>query len=157
MKGCSVVVVALLFSHCLYGSEEDTLRELQELDQSQIQFDFYQRSDSDTPNDEQNLINAIELLENAIDSAKPSPKKNAADLNSLDKTLPLDSQDNESQLNDSLEEEMESNIEQGIEDIIYDALEEYLEEDFNEDLGQEFEEADEEFINEGMDFGDIDE
>ena len=52
---------------------------------------------------------------------------------------------------------MGSNIEQGIEDINYDALEEYLEEDFNEDLGQEFEEADEEFINEGMDFGDIDE
>ena len=124
------------------GSEEDSLRALQELDDSNIEFDFYQQ-DTTSPTDEDNLIKALELLESSI-----SNTQSVEDSENLIDPLESLSQDQESRdslLLENIEDEMESNIEQGIEDEIFEILEdEFIDDEFNEDLiDDEFGDVDE--------------
>ena len=118
------------------SSEEDTLRELQELDKSQIEFDFYQEEQSLTPSDEQNLIEALELLESSIDSASTVDGESEDIIDPIEE-LTLDQENIDSQLLETIEDETESTIEQGLEEEIFEILEEEFEEPdeiFNDDF-----------------------
>lgn len=119
-----------LFSH---STEEESLRELNELDQSVIDFDFYQ---DETPTDEQNLMEALKLLESSIDSTDSLDTPHESITDPIEE-LTAEQESLDSQLLESMEDEMESNIEQGLEDDIF----ELLEDDFEEP--EDFEETDE--------------
>ena len=130
------LLVFFSYSGITLSSEEDTLRELQELDKSQIEFDFYQEEQSLTPSDEQNLIEALELLENSIDSASTVDGASEDMIDPIEE-LTLDQENIDSQLLETIEDETESTIEQGLEEEIFEILEEEFEEPdeiFNDDF-----------------------
>ena len=121
-----------------FADEEANLRELHALDQSDIEFDFYQEENT-TPSDEQTLIEALELLESSIDngssgsaSVSGSKADHSTDMSDPIEHITKDQESINSQLLETIEDEMESNIEQGLEAEIFEIFEEELENEFEE-------------------------
>lgn len=130
-----ITLLLLCLAFMSHGNEEDALRELQKLDESQLEFDFYQEEVTQ-PTDEQNLIEALELLEDSIDSSASIRGESEQIVDPIE-SITLDQESLDSQLLETMEDEMESTVEQGLEDEIIEILEEEFEEPddvFNEEI-----------------------
>mgnify|MGYP000712817991 CR=1 FL=1 len=138
------------------GTEQsDAVREIQQLDQSRLEFDFFEESDEvQQPSDEESLLQALELLEQSshgVDQEQLDPE-----LGVNDHVLSLDAET----LPDDMDEEIDTNLEQELsEELLEEFEEQFNEDDFDnqfdeEDLQEEFEDDAESFIEDQLEFFD---
>ena len=103
-------------------ADSQAIRDIQELDQSQLDFDFFEENSVNSTNNNQSseaaLLEALELLEQ---SPEEEPHFEKDILESLKTSSGLSTDDNE--LSSEMDEEIESSLDQEISDELQDALE----------------------------------
>jgi len=153
----------LLFSMALTATvwaeqnqeQSDAVREIQQLDQSRLEFDFFEESEDVEPlSNEESLLQALELLEQSsygVDQEQVDPAV-SIDVDAL-------SQDAET-LPEDMDEEIDTSLEQELSEELFEEFEEqFNEDDFDdqfdeEDLQEEFEDEAESFIEDQLEFFD---
>jgi len=138
------------------GTEQsDAVREIQQLDQSRLEFDFFEESDEAKPlSDEESLLQALELLEQSshnVDQEQVDPAVSIDDhaLSQDAETLPQD-----------MDEEIDASLEQELSEELFEEFEDqFNEDDFEdqfdeEDLPEDFEDEAESFIVDQLEFFD---
>jgi len=151
---CSMALMATVWAE--QGQEQsDVVREIQQLDQSRLEFDFFEDADEGEPlSDEESLLQALELLEQSSESVDQEPVDPASGV--IDDVL---SQDADT-LPDDMDEEIDTSLEQELSEELFDEFEDqFNEEDFDdqfdeEDLQEEFEDEAESFIEDQLEFFD---
>ena len=109
-------------------ADSQAIREIQELDQSQLDFDFFEDNSSSnaantTQSSEAALLEALELLEQSPDEESDFEEDI---LESLDAANGLSDDDGE--LSVDMDEEIESSLDQDISDELQDAFEDLFDE-----------------------------
>ncbi len=109
-------------------ADSQAIRKIQELDQSQLDFDFFEDNSSSNPNtdsqsSEAALLEALELLEQAPDEESHFE---TGILDSLETANGLP--DDDSELSIDMDEEIESSLDQDISDELQDAFEDLFDE-----------------------------
>jgi hypothetical protein len=103
-------------------ADSQAIRDIQELDQSQLDFDFFEDNSVNSTNNHQSseaaLLEALELLEQ---SPEEEPHFEKDILETLEASSGLSTDDNE--LSSEMDEEIESSLDQDINDELEDALE----------------------------------
>ena len=121
---CLAISVSHIKAAPVDPSEADSqaIRDIQELDQSQLDFDFFEDNSTSGTNNNQSseaaLLEALELLEQ---SPEEEPHFEKDILESLKTSSGLSTDDNE--LSSEMDEEIESSLDQDISDELQDALE----------------------------------
>ena len=109
-------------------ADSQAIREIQELDQSQLDFDFFEdnsanNAGNNTQSSEAALLEALELLEQSPDEESDFEEDI---LESLDTANGLSDDDGE--LSIDMDEEIESSLDQDISDELQDAFEDLFDE-----------------------------
>jgi len=105
-------------------ADSQAIRDIQALDQSQLDFDFFEdNSSNNSQSSEAALLEALELLEQA-----PNEKSHFEEdiLESLEAANGLS--DDDSELSSEMDEEIESSLDQDISDELQDAFEDLFDE-----------------------------
>jgi len=135
--------------------QSDAVREIQQLDQSRLEFDFFEESEEgEQPSDEESLLKALELLEQSSHGVGQEQVDPASGV--IDHVLSPDADT----LPDDMDEEIDMSLEQELsEELLDDFDDQFNEDDFDgqfdeEGLQEDFEDEAESFIEDQLEFFD---
>ncbi len=110
-----------------HQADSQAIREIQKLDQSQLDFDFFEDNALNNTNSQQtseaDLLEALELLEQSPDDEETLENNILEPLETAGGSLSDDSE-----LSTEMDEEIESGLDQDISDELQDALEGFFDE-----------------------------
>ncbi len=128
-----------------------TVREIQQLDQSHLDFDFFEESATNEElSDEESLLQALELLEQSQTTSDPSQ------VNPVDGIFEDAQNQDAFALPDDMDEEVDASLDQALGEELLEDFEDQFNEEEYEDLQDEFEDDAESFIEDQLEFFDED-